>query len=109
MANEDLFRSFALCQLLDQLDRVGDFAVETGVARFNNLARSIDRLAKLRRAEQPRVIVHFERKSQRIHLFVARPAVLVPSYSHPLAECVLRFIGQHGVDGDRHVGDATSQ
>ena len=50
-----------------------------------------------------------EGQTEWVHLLVAFPAILLPGHPHPRPQRVVRFVGELGVNGDRHVGNALAQ
>ena len=109
VANEDLFGAFAGGDFFDEFDRVRNFAVDRRVAGIDNFTGCVDGLFEFDRAVDSGVVVHFEWQAERVHFFVAVPAVVFASDSHSFAQCVLRFIRQHGIHGNWNVRNAASE
>ena len=109
MSYEDLLRPLALRESLNQLDGIGDLAVECRITRVDDLTTRFNGFVEFRSSIDTSVVVHFEWKAQWIHLLVASPTVRFAGDSHTLAKRVFRLIRQHGIDRDWHVGNSAAE
>ena len=93
MTNEDLLNAFALGELRDEVESVGDRSVKSGVAGVDDFARGIDRFAELEFAEEADMVIHLEGKAERVHFLVAAPTVFLASDAHAGAQGGAGFVG----------------
>ena len=93
VADEDLFDAFAFGELGDQVEGIGDGAVEGGVAGVDNFARGVDGFAVFELAVETDVIIHLEGEAEGIHFLVAAPAICFARDAHARAEGGVGFVG----------------
>ena len=109
VADEDLFDAFALGEFGDEVEGVGDGAVEGGVAGVDDFAGGVDGFAVLGFAVEADVAIHLEGEAEGVHFFVAAPAVFFASDTHAGAEGGVGFVRELGVDGDGDIRDAAAE
>lgn len=109
VADEDLFDAFALGELGDQVEGVGDGAIEGGVAGIDDFAGGVDGFAVFVFAVEADVVIHLEGEAEGVHFLMTAPAVFLAGDTHAGAEGGPGFVRELGVDGDGDVGHAAAE
>ena len=136
MADDRLPHLGRFPEALGEVEGVLEFAVQLRIIGSNEIAAGIDgqgfenvaqvilwrafvgsffekifgMLQELLHPVASEVIVHFEGQAHGVHPLMAAPAILLLGFFIETgAQGVVMILGDHGIDGDRHVGDGSGQ